>query len=112
MCSACVLKRPSSTTSMDLFMVCAGIVILMGLLALLGLGVLLFVSGVFVEPAPYSLQIAAYVIAACVMSTLTMGLTLWAHYEEGVIRIRTPVAFIATNSGLVVIGRPVEGDVN
>ena len=93
-------------------MVCACIVILMGLLALLGLGVLFFVSGVFMEPAPFPLQIATYVICACVMSVLTMGLTLWAHYEEGAIRIRTPVVIDATNSGLVVMGRPVGAEFN
>ena len=111
-CSACVLKRPSSTTSMDLFMVCAGIVILMGLLALLGLGVLAFIQGAVVEHAPYPLMITAYVCAACLMCTLAMGLSLWAHYEEGAFRARAPVATDATHSGLVVMGRPAGVDFN
>ena len=110
-CSICVLEH-SHPTSMDLFMVCGCIVILMGLLALLGLGVLVFISGAVVEPASYPLRIAAYVITACVMCTLAMGLSLWAHYEEGTIRVRTPVVIDATDSGLVVMGRPVERDVN
>ena len=99
-------RAPRNPTSMDLFMVCSCIVILMGLLALLGLGVMVVVSGAVVEPAPYPLQIAAYAIAACVMSTLAMGLTLWAHYEEGTIRVRTTM-IDATYAGRVVIGRPV-----
>ena len=111
-CSICVLEHPRNPTSMDLFMACSCIVILMGLLTLLSIGVLVIISGAVVEPAPFPLQIATYVICACVMCTLTMGLSLWSHYEEGTIYTRTPVVIDATNSGLVVMGRPVGAEFN
>ena len=110
-CSICVLEQ-SHPTSMDLFTECGCIVFLMGLLALLGLGVLAFIQGAVVEHAPYPLMITVYGCAACFMCTLAMGLSLWAHYEEGAFRARAPVATDATHSGLVVMGRPVERDVN
>ena len=108
MCSICVLEF-SHPTSMDsvTVTVCGCIVFLMGLLSFLGLGVAVVVQGAVVEHAPYPLMITAYVCAACLMCTLAMGLSLWAHFEEGAFRARAPVATDATQSGLVVMGRPV-----
>ena len=106
---------------MDLVMLFCGMVILVGLLALMGIFELLFVSGVWVEPAPYPLQIAMYALASCALATLAVELCIWERCNEdnlansianGYPLGRQSMNIDSTHVGPVVIGRPVERDVN
>ena len=101
---------------MDPVMLCCGMVILVGLLALMGIGVLLFVSGVFVEPAPYPLQIAMYALASCAICTLAVELCIWERYNEdnlvnnivnGHPLGRQSIMIDSTHAGPVVMGVPI-----
>ena len=101
---------------LDPLMLCCGMVILTGLLALMGIFTLLFVSGVWVEPAPYPLQIAMYALASCALFTLAVELCIWERCNEhhlannivtGYPIGRRSIVIDSTHTGAVVMGVPI-----
>ena len=98
-------------------MLCCGMVILVGLLALIGILELLLVAGVWVEPAPFPLQVAMFTLASCALFTLAVELCIWQRYNENSIVTGYPlgrrsIVIDSTHTGAVVMGIPVGNDIN
>ena len=116
-----MLEHIASKMRMDPVMLCCGMVILVGLLAVIGILELLLVAGVWVEPAPVPLQVAMFTLASCALFTLAVELCIWSRYNEnnlansivtGYPLGRRSITIDPTDTGAVVMGIPVGDDIN
>ena len=102
---------------MDLCMVCSCIAIHMGLMLLVGIGMLLFVSGWVVEPPPYPLKVAFITVSIFIIASMGISMCQWASsWRRSMTRAdadanattATSVVIGATNIGTIfVLGRPL-----